>query len=78
MRDLTAGKPTLKLSDRIADVRGRLWPTRCGRSGCRLEGQESSVSGCWALNVSACSRFPLRSLSRPPYCDSNDRYAKYF
>ncbi len=31
MRDLTAGKLTPKLSDRIADVRGRQWPTQSGR-----------------------------------------------
>ncbi len=31
-RDLTARKLTPKLSDRIADVRGRQYPTHCGSS----------------------------------------------
>jgi len=40
--DLTAGKPTHKLSGRIADVRGRQWPTQscrrhfCGRATAAL------------------------------------------
>jgi hypothetical protein len=32
--DLAAGKLTPNLSDRIADVRGRQCPTRCGTSRC--------------------------------------------
>ena len=31
VRDLNAGKLTTKLSDRIADVRGRQYTTRCCR-----------------------------------------------
>jgi len=42
-RDLSAGKLTPKLSDRIADVRGRQYPTRSGQTTLEIFGCEAVV-----------------------------------
>ena len=44
MRDLTAGKLTPKLSDRIADVRGRQWPTHRSRWCIRNAGGKADTA----------------------------------
>jgi len=42
-RDLTAGKPTPKLSDPTADGRGRQWPTPTGHLTAEIGSREADI-----------------------------------